>query len=1304
MSVIFNEHFSFRMILTLMLFMLIALFHVSGTGAFDREWDSGHNTSGYGGIPGYGPYSYPGQAAGGEPVILSNGDFVLEARDVFIPGRFPLEIHRVYHSQEKFMGPMGRSWHLSMNIQVQLFTDQVIHCAILRFGDGTRLRFSRNSDGSFQSPPGRYMKLILNGSVFVMTTRNGYTYTFLDSGKIGSIKDRYENSVNISYDSSGRLSTITDDSERTLTLSYNSSNLIQNVTDPSSGTISYEYDSFGNLISFLDFRGARTSYTYDNQSRLLSINEPGNFTSLVNTYDSMGRIATQIYRGRTFSYQYDTVNNTTAITDPLGMVSKYYFNETGNPWKVQVDTNGENLITQRVYENFLLRSETDPNGNVTLFGYDANGNISEVTNSSGTKTSFIHDPNSSEIVEIVNSSGFSTSFQRDSGGNILRTTDSLGNETINEFNEKGDQISAAAPGGGKFTFEHDANGYLSSISDSTGNSTVFKYDNIGNLTEIVDSLNNSTLFTYDGQRNVTSLTDPLGNKTSFTYDLRGNRLMTHDPMGNTILHTYDLKNNLTSITDQEGRNTTFIHDAAGNLTSTTLPGNRSRNWTLDSVGRTVSENFLGGTTSFSHSKVGALETMTEAGEILTTFTHDALNRLKKITYPDSSTEEFVMDASGNVTSLTDRNGSVTLHEYNKLNQLVRTLHPDGTSVITTYSKRNRITGISTESHFIRYTRNANDWITETDNDGFIVSRSHNSTGKLENLGFPDGSIVKYHHDAAGGLSSVTDGQNISIAEITRNAMGFPVSVFYANGLIENITRDRTGLITEIHIISVQGETREIASWIISRDSAGNINSISGPHGNSSYSCDEYGRISAVTSPEGITTSWAYDSRQNRVSMTDSSLHEYTANNLNQYTSIDGASVEYDPNGNLLQYPGTTLTWNLGKPASVTSDGVTVNLEYSPDGKLHRLSGFQTARNLQYDGASIIAETDDSGNLIARFIHGDTIDHVISMVRGESTYYYHYDCPGNVSMITDSLGNIVESYRYTPFGITTILDSQGAEIPESAVGNPFMFKGKLKIPHTELYYFRLRFYSPALGRFISADPCRYISSPNLYLFAFNNPLRYDDPMGTANGTDYAGFASTDAGLVATLLESRFGRQTLANKYILRMMQDSAGNPFRFPASYTQRMSGVSQQLSRTNNLARNTRLAKGAGGALNILGGIISAYGEYSSCGTLAQSGGVGFVNGLAGFNPYFAIGSAVSSGIDFIAEDIFDLQRPGVWEIMNNAGRFGGSLIDATHDGGRSMERWISRMRSGKLGSVSQKLTQWSETAGEFWYDFFAGE
>jgi RHS repeat-associated protein len=68
---------------------------------------------------------------------------------------------------------------------------------------------------------------------------------------------------------------------------------------------------------------------------------------------------------------------------------------------------------------------------------------------------------------------------------------------------------------------------------------------------------------------------------------------------------------------------------------------------------------------------------------------------------------------------------------------------------------------------------------------------------------------------------------------------------------------------------------------------------------------------------------------------------------------------------------------------------------------------------------------------------------------------------------------------------------------SRVNNNCLFQGGIYHPELGLYYFRSRFYSPVLGRFLQPDPMGYQDSFNLYEAFNNNPLTYVDPYGMSS---------------------------------------------------------------------------------------------------------------------------------------------------------------------------------------------------------------
>ena len=117
---------------------------------------------------------------------------------------------------------------------------------------------------------------------------------------------------------------------------------------------------------------------------------------------------------------------------------------------------------------------------------------------------------------------------------------------------------------------------------------------------------------------------------------------------------------------------------------------------------------------------------------------------------------------------------------------------------------------------------------------------------------------------------------------------------------------------------------------------------------------------------------------------------------------------------------------------------------------------------------MLAEYDTSDILLRKFVYGPGIDEPVLMQSGGQKYYYHFDGLGSVSEVTDASGGMVEKYEYSPYGETTIRDASDEILDTSSIGNPYAFTGRRLDDETGLYYYRLRYYSPALGRFLQTE--------------------------------------------------------------------------------------------------------------------------------------------------------------------------------------------------------------------------------------------
>ncbi len=117
-----------------------------------------------------------------------------------------------------------------------------------------------------------------------------------------------------------------------------------------------------------------------------------------------------------------------------------------------------------------------------------------------------------------------------------------------------------------------------------------------------------------------------------------------------------------------------------------------------------------------------------------------------------------------------------------------------------------------------------------------------------------------------------------------------------------------------------------------------------------------------------------------------------------------------------------------------------------------------------------------GGLVAVSIDGDF-------------YFPGYDNNGNVIGYWNENGEIVAEYAYDAFGNTIYEDGDLADF------FPHRFSTKYYDAETDLYYYGYRYYSPALGRWISRDPIGENGGANLFGFCHNASSVYIDPVGS-----------------------------------------------------------------------------------------------------------------------------------------------------------------------------------------------------------------
>jgi len=149
-----------------------------------------------------------------------------------------------------------------------------------------------------------------------------------------------------------------------------------------------------------------------------------------------------------------------------------------------------------------------------------------------------------------------------------------------------------------------------------------------------------------------------------------------------------------------------------------------------------------------------------------------------------------------------------------------------------------------------------------------------------------------------------------------------------------------------------------------------------------------------------------------------------------------------------------------------------------------------------------------------FTSGSTYPHV----------YYLDDANFNVTTLIGSDGGVIERTVYDAYGTPTFYNSTWTgSSTTSSVGNVVLYTGRELDPETGLYYYRARYYSPGLGRFIGRDPLDYWGGDfNLYRYVRNGPANAVDPLGLV--TDWVIGPNTD---IISWIEETKGASALLN---------------------------------------------------------------------------------------------------------------------------------------------------------------------------------
>ena len=331
---------------------------------------------------------YPLAGAGGVGVNTANGNLVLHATDLAMPGvGLPLVVDRTYNSQCAGPAMPGATslgadcWQLGTGQDVGLISFGTGSVAYTD-GTGQQYTFIRTSPFTYTSPPGIDATLSESSSVIYTLTfhASGEVDTFDAGGYLQSQTDRAGNTLTFTYSGSTgpeQLTSITDTQGRTTSVTYNTAGYLSQITDPAGRTYTYGYDSSNRLTSYTDPAGKITQYAYNYSSTCtcsIKITDPNGHVTTTQG-DSSGRvtgITDALLHTTTFTYN----SGNTVVTDPNNHATTYYFDNAARTTSVK-DALGHTTQASWTSDN-NPDTTTLPSGNTSKASYDGNNNPTQV--------------------------------------------------------------------------------------------------------------------------------------------------------------------------------------------------------------------------------------------------------------------------------------------------------------------------------------------------------------------------------------------------------------------------------------------------------------------------------------------------------------------------------------------------------------------------------------------------------------------------------------------------------------------------------------------------------------------------------------------------------------------------------------------------------------------------------------------------------------------------------------------------------------------------------------------------------------
>lgn len=765
------------------------------------------------------------------------------------------------------------------------------------------------------------------GQIINVTDENAHTSGRLydDIGQLVTITDTVGNATHYEYDIVGRLITTTDSFGQVTVNRYDASNnLIQVTNNYRAGYPQNYFDEF-NII---------TQYAYDSVGRQVVVTDTLDLVTR-NVYNDVGQLIQTIYNQHPFTatrnylneynvvtaYEYDQVGNRIAMTDTVGNVTRWWFNDMNRVISATVN------FINGVYDS--AKSDEDL---TTYYEYDAVGNIRALTNVLGHETRMEYDALNRLVKTIINyqdgiydpnysDEDLITSYVYDEAGNQTVVTDPLGRETHTTYDELGRVKSITNPLSGTVTYAYDAHGNLLSVTDAQEHITSYGYNALNRVVTTTNAVGDQTFVFYNDRGLPVTRTNANGFATVSVYDSLQRQIAETNPEGETTGYVYNARGNLVSLTDGEDNTTAFYYDSLNRLTQTTNSISGTTIITYDVLGNRLAEQDANGhVITYTYDKLNRLARQTDANNLTTAFAYDGLGRLTSVTNAAGETTEFEYDKAGRLRLVRDPMGHGTEYRYDAVGNRVAVIDAEGVETYYGYDALNRLVAV---------VENFNDGVfnSEITDEDVRTEYLYDEVGNLLSITNPLSVTTVYQYDALNRVIAVTDPLSHTI-RYGYDPVGNRTVITDANQVTVSYSYDGANRLTGIDFPEPEADVT------LQYDRAGNLITMTDGIGITYFTYDDLYRLDTVLDSSGQVVTYTYDAVGNLHSLTypDGKAVTYTydvANRLQAVTDWSGGVYAY-------QYD------DANRPTQITQSGlITTAYQYDPAGRLVNLSHLST---------------------------------------------------------------------------------------------------------------------------------------------------------------------------------------------------------------------------------------------------------------------------------------------------------------------------------------------------------------------------